>query len=131
MNSIFTKIIQMEERGHVVWDSNRVIAILDICPVNPGHILVIPYEEVSDISDLSDERYQEVWGVVKNLRRVLKKAFGAPRVGIAVEGFGVDHAHIHLVPVYFGGELNPERAKRADYRELEIAKEKILAAISG
>ena len=113
----------------MVWNMDRIIAILDVCPINPGHILVIPYEEVSDVSDLSEERYTEIWNVVKRLRRVLKRAFDAPRVGIAVEGFGVDHAHIHLVPVYSGGELNPERAKSANVRDLDVIQSKILAAV--
>jgi len=129
MKSIFTKIIRMEERAHVVWNSNRIIAILDICPINPGHLLVIPYEEVSDIDDLTDERYHELWRAVKHLRRALQSAFGAPKVGIAVEGFGVDHAHIHLVPVYSGNELNPERAKPASVKDLDLVHKKILAAI--
>lgn len=131
MISIFTKIIRRQTPSYIIYDSGRVIAILDRCPINTGHVLVIPYEEVSDINDLEIDRYHELWDVVRNLRNILKEAFDAPKVGIAVEGFGVDHAHVHLVPVYSGNQLNPERAVLASDADLQRAQEAIRSVLEG
>ena len=129
MDTLFTRIRKKEEAGHLIFDENNIFAILDTCPINTGHLLVIPYEEVEDINELSDERYKELWLAVKYLSSVLKKAFDAPKVGIAVEGFGIPHAHIHLVPVYNGNELNPERASPATTVELQDARSIIIKTI--
>ncbi len=119
MASLFSKMILGEIPCHKVWDQNNIMAILDINPINEGHLLVIPHEEVDDLFNLSKERYQEIWNTVRLISDALKKAFNCPRVGVAVEGFLIPHAHIHLVPVYNGNELNPKRAKPASTEDLE------------
>lgn len=129
MSTLFTKIISKEIPSFMVYNSNNIVAILDICPINKGHLLVIPFEETEDINDLDEYRYQEIWSVVRYLSGVLKLAFQAPKIGIAVEGFGVPHAHVHLVPVYSGNELNPERATAATQNELVDAMQKIMNVI--
>jgi len=125
MSNIFTKIIEGEEPAHTIWEGNSIIAILDIAPVNPGHILVIPYEEVEDIFDLDDSRYKDLWSVVTMLSKPLRVACSAPKIGIAVEGFGVPHVHIHMVPVYKPGDLNPQRAEISSENKLERMCQKI------
>lgn len=128
MSTIFTKIINNEIPSYTVYNSNNIIAILDKCPINEGHLLVIPFEEIEDINELEESRYHELWKVVRHLSGILKIAFQSPKIGIAVEGFGVPHVHVHLVPVYSGNELNPERAVEATADELSAAMKKIIGS---
>lgn len=130
MSTLFTKIISKDISSFMVYNSNNIVAILDICPINKGHLLVIPFEEIEDINDLDEPRYQELWKVVRYLSGILKVAFQAPKIGIAVEGFGVPHVHVHVVPVYSGNQLNPERAMRATEKELTDSMEKIMSVIN-
>lgn len=125
MSSIFTKIIAGLEPAHKVWEGQSVIAILDTMPVNAGHLLVIPHEEVEYIFDLHEARYNELWSLVRFLSTPLKLACSAPKIAVAVEGFGVPHIHIHMVPVYKAGELNPERATTANQNDLAKMCQKI------
>ncbi len=128
MSTIFTKIINNEIPSYTVYNSNNIIAILDKCPINEGHLLVIPFEEIEDINELEESRYHELWKAVRHLSGILKIAFQSPKIGIAVEGFGVPHVHVHLVPVYSGNELNPERAVEATADELSAAMKKIIGS---
>jgi histidine triad (HIT) family protein len=129
MSSIFTKIIRREEPGYIVWEDKEFIALLDINPIKPGHTLVIPKEEVDSIFDLSEEQYKKIWEIVKFLASPLQKATQAKRIGIAVEGFGVPHTHIHLVPVNNTCDLDPNKSKKATQEELETMHSQILNEI--
>ena len=104
-DSIFTKIINGEIPCHKVYEDDRVIAFLDLYPLNPGHTLVIPKHQIDHVWDLSDEDYQYLWEVVKLVAKRLKVVLEPVRVGVLVEGFGVPHAHIHLVPIDEGADL--------------------------
>lgn len=130
MPSIFSKIINGELPGYIIWKHSRFVALLDIKPINPGHTLLMPLEQIDSIYDLSDVDYQDIWKHVRILARAIQKATQAKRIGIAVEGFGVSHAHIHLVPVNQPEELDPHRAKAATANELSAMSEKIKLVIS-
>ena len=130
MNSIYTKIIRGELPAFRLWESDLSIAILDINPINPGHTLLIPKQQIDYIFDLPDELYNHMWQVVKWFAPLIQQAMDCERIGIAVEGFSVPHVHIHLVPVNSGNELNPERATSASSEELTIIQNKILQAIA-
>ena len=129
MTTLFSKIINNEIESFKVYENNQITAILDVNPISEGHLLVIPHEEVDDIFNLTSSRYHELWDVVSYLSGVLRDTFNSPRVGIAVEGFGVPHTHVHLVPIYSGNELNPDRAKSASSTELKATFDKLRAAI--
>ena len=105
--SIFTKIIKGEIPAHKIYEDDHVIAILDIHPINPGHMLVIPKKQVDHIWDMPDEDYQYLWGVARQLAIRLRETLQPPRVGVVVEGYGVPHVHIHLIPL-----LEPEDVKK-------------------
>jgi histidine triad (HIT) family protein len=98
---------------------------LDINPINPGHVLVIPKKHVDYLFDLEDKDYTALFLEAKKVAKGIKSALGPKRVGVAVEGFGVPHAHIHLVPINKGYELNPNNAKPMDKEELKKIGEKI------
>ncbi|MBU1092425.1 HIT family protein [Patescibacteria group bacterium] len=118
MDCIFCKIINGQEPAYKVYENERFLAFLDTKPVNPGHLLIVPKNHVGYIFDLDNGDYQEIFSVAKYLSGPLQKATQAKRIGIAIEGFGIDHIHLHLVPVNHAGELDPNRAKSLGSDEL-------------
>ena len=107
--SIFTRIINGEIPANKVYEDDRVIAILDLHPQMPGHTLVIPKVQVDHIWDLSDSDYEYLWATVKKIGQHIREVIGSPRVGVVVEGFGVPHCHVHLVPIYHGNDLKKQQ----------------------
>jgi histidine triad (HIT) family protein len=103
--SIFTRIINGEIPAHKIYEDDRVIAFLDLHPQTPGHTLVVPKVQVDPIWDLSNDDYLYLWEVVKKIGIHIQEVVGSPRIGISVEGFGVPHVHVHLVPIYHGNDL--------------------------
>lgn len=97
-DSIFTKIIKGEIPCHKVYEDERTIAFMDIHPVQPGHVLVVPKAQVDHFQDLSEEDYTAVWLTVRKVARKQKEVLQPKRVGIQVVGLDVPHAHIHVVP---------------------------------
>jgi len=124
-NCFFCKFVKNEIPCAKVYESDKAIAFLDINPINPGHTLVILKKHADYIFDLEDKDYKDLFLEAKKVAKALKKALNPKRVGIAVEGFGVPHAHIHLVPINRGYELNPNNAKPMAKEELEKIAEKI------
>ena len=120
---IFCKISNAELPHHKIWENDNFLAVLDVNPINPGHTLVIPKKHIDYIFDLQDKTYSEIFKVVKKIAGPLRKAMKSKRIGIAIEGFGVAHVHIHLVPINTENELDPHRAIKARERDLvKIAK---------
>ena len=109
----------------MIFETDSVTAILDLYPINPGHILVFPHEEVDYLFDLPKGRYHELLEVVRVLSGPLQQATSAKRIGVAVEGFGVPHVHVHMVPVNAGNELNPEKSSPATEQELAAMAKRI------
>lgn len=126
-DSIFTKIINGEIPCHKVYEDDRVLAFLDLHPQNPGHTLVVPKVQIDHLWDLSDNDYLYLWETVKKLGVHIKETLGAPRVGVVVEGFGVPHVHVHLVPIYHGEELKKpqDMAAEPDHEALAAMAEKM------
>jgi histidine triad (HIT) family protein len=128
--SIFSKIIAGEIPAHVVAESNEFLAFLDISPLAEGHVLVIPKKEVDYIFDLDDETYTGLHIFAKIVATALKKAIPCKKVGVAVIGLEVPHAHIHLIPMNRVDDMNFARPKLSfTQEELSATKEKIKAAL--
>ena len=98
MSSIFSRIVAGEIPCHKVWEDDGHLAFLDIHPVQPGHTLVIPKREVDYLFDLSGAEHAALWAAAHAVARRLKEVLGCARVCIAVLGYEVPHAHIHLIP---------------------------------
>lgn len=98
MSSIFSKIISGDIPSHKVAETENYFAFLDIFPVAKGHTLVIPKKEVDYIYDLEDEELAGLHIFAKKIAVAIKKAFPCERISVAVAGFEVPHAHIHLIP---------------------------------
>src|SRR5512136_1439904 len=99
MSSIFTRIINGEIPSYKIAEDERYFAFLDINPLAEGHTLVIPKKEVDYIFDIEDEDYKGLFLFAKKVARGLVRTVPCKRIGIAVVGLEVAHAHIHLVPL--------------------------------
>lgn len=123
MSTIFTKIINREIPAHIVAEDERFIAFLDISPLQKGHTLVVPKFEVDYIFDLDDDLLSGMHLFSKRVARGIKEAIPCNRIGMAVLGMEVPHAHIHLVPLTSEGDLsfsNPKLQLSSDEMD-EIA----------
>lgn len=106
MSSIFTKIIIGEIPSYKIAENEDFYAFLDISPLTKGHTLVIPKKEVDYLFDLDEETYIGLQAFARKVAIALKKAIPCIKVGVAVLGMEVPHAHIHLVPMQSEKDLN-------------------------
>jgi histidine triad (HIT) family protein len=106
MSSIFTKIINNEILAYKIAEDEHFLAFLDVSPLAKGHTLVIPKKEIDLIFDLENEDFKNLWSFAQMVAKKIKIAIPCERVGIAVIGLEVPHAHIHLVPLQEIGDLN-------------------------
>jgi len=130
MPSIFTKIINREIPGYIVAEDERYIAFLDINPLVLGHTLVVPKKEVDFIFDLDDDTLAGLNVFAKKVAHAIKNVVPCRRIGVAVIGLEVPHAHVHLVPMSSMGDLNFTRPKlNPSKAELEGVAKKIQEAL--
>lgn len=111
MATIFTRIVNGEIPSYKVAESDKFYAFLDINPLAQGHTLVIPKQETDYIFDIEEKEYQELFLFAKRVAAAIKKAIPCKRVGVAVLGMEVPHAHIHLVPLQSEGDMDFRKAK--------------------
>ncbi len=106
MASIFSKIVTGEIPSYKIAENDKFYAFLDINPLAKGHTLVIPKEEIDYIFDLPDDLLGELHVFSKEVAKKIEKAIPCERIGIAVIGLEVPHAHIHLIPMNHVGDMN-------------------------
>jgi histidine triad (HIT) family protein len=111
MTSIFSKIVAGEIPAYKVYEDENFLAFLDVFPIAAGHTLVIPKKEIDNVFDLDDELYLKYQLVCKKIAKALAISISCVRVGSAVVGLEIPHAHIHLVPLNSIGDLNFEKPK--------------------
>ena len=111
MASIFTKIVQGEIPSYKVAEDEKFYAFLDINPLSKGHTLVVPKTEVDYIFDLEDELLSELHLFAKKVAKAIENTIDCKRIGVVVYGLDVAHAHIHLIPLIEGNEINFSREK--------------------
>jgi histidine triad (HIT) family protein len=99
MASIFTRIINGEIPCYKVAEDARFIAFLDVRPLKPGHTLVVPKKEVDYIFDLDEETLADMMVFARRVALAMKEVIDCRRIGVAVLGLEVPHAHVHLVPL--------------------------------
>jgi histidine triad (HIT) family protein len=128
--TIFSKIVAGEIPAYKVAETVEFLAFLDINPLAEGHVLVIPKKEVDYIFDLDDETYTGLQIFAKIVAAGLRKAITCKRIGVAVIGLEVPHAHIHLIPMNNVSDLNFSRPKLSFTPEqLEATAERIKEAL--
>ena len=127
MATIFSRIAAGEIPSYKVAEDEKHFAFLDINPMAPGHTLVIPRREVDYLFDLTAEEYGELMEFARKVALKIKNAVPCQRVGVAVLGMEVPHAHIHLVPLQTEADMD----FRAPKREIPADEmERIAAAIA-
>lgn len=128
--SIFSKIVSGEIPAHIVAETTDFLAFLDVSPLVMGHVLVIPKKEVDYIFDMDDESYAGLTLFAKIVATGVKKAFPCKKVGVAVIGLEVPHAHIHLIPMNNVSDMNFAKEKlKPSQDELAAAAAKIKAVL--
>lgn len=128
MASIFSRIVAGEIPCYKLAEDERYFAFLDISPLTPGHTLVIPKREVDYLYDLDDVEIAEINVFAKKVAEALRKAIPCQRIGLAVIGLEVPHAHIHLIPIQKEKDMlfsNPKL--KLSPEEMEQIAEKIKA----
>ena len=121
MSTIFSKIVSGEIPCHKIYEDDHHLAFLDIMPLVMGHVLCIPKKEVDYIYDLTPTELSALWAFTQPIANAVKQAISCKRVGVAVIGLEVPHAHIHLVPLNQVGDINFTRPKLTPTKE-ELAK---------
>ena len=124
MASIFSKIISDEIPAYKILENENFLAFLDIFPLAKGHVLVIPKKEIDYLFDVSSDEYGELWKFARQVAKAMDKVIDCKRIGVAVIGLEVPHAHIHLVPLNNVSDINFERPKLSFSEEEmnEVAK---------
>ena len=125
MSCIFCEIVAGRIPALTVWESRDHLLMMDIRPIAQGHLLLLPKKHSEDIWLLPDREYAKLLATARKLAPKLRRATRAKRIGLVVEGFGVPHVHVHLVPVNKAGELNPTRAKAASPARLRALQRRL------
>jgi len=122
MSTIFTIIINGDIPSYKIAEDENFIAFLDAMPLVKGHTLVVPKKEVDLIFDLDSEEYKNLWSFAQKVAKKIKSAVPCVRVGVAVVGLEVAHAHIHLIPLNTVEDMNfrNERLKLSNEEYTEI-----------
>ncbi len=132
MSSIFSKIISGEIPSHKVAETADFLAFLDVSPLVEGHVLVIPKKETDYIFDLDNETYAGLMLFAKIVAEGIKKAIPCKKVGVAVIGLEVPHAHIHLIPMNVVSDMNFSKEKlKPSQEELAGIAQKIKGYLQG
>ena len=130
MASIFSKIISDEIPAYKVAENENFLAFLDIFPLAIGHVLVIPKNETDYLFDISSDEYLELWKFAQQVAKAMDKVIDCKRIGVAVIGLEVPHAHIHLVPLNNVSDINFERPKLIfSEKEMDLVAKKIIKAL--
>jgi len=110
-DSIFTKIIKGEIPCYKIAEDDRFIAFLDVFPIKKGHTLVVPKAQIDYLFDLDDSLLSDLMVFAKKVAQKMERAITCERIGVAVIGLEVPHAHIHLVPLDTVGDIDFSQPK--------------------
>ncbi|SHM82010.1 HIT family protein [Flavobacterium chilense] len=127
MSSIFTKIVNGEIPAYKIAEDDNYLAFLDVNPNAKGHTLCIPKQEIDKIFDMDDELYLGLMKFSKKIAVALEKTVPCKRVGIAVVGLEVPHAHVHLIPLNEMDEMRFQNKVSLSKEEFETLAKSIQA----
>lgn len=129
MTTLFTKIIEGEIPGQLVWKDELGAAFLDIEPLRPGHVLVVSRAEIDHWLDLPPATLAHLTQVAATIGRAQQAAFGSARVGVIIQGFEVPHAHLHVFPTDDAADFDLERKSARAPEDLAADAEQLRAAL--
>lgn len=126
--TIFTKIVKGTIPSYKIYEDQKTLAFLDIHPIQPGHVLVIPKKQIESVWDLTDEDYLALMKTVKLIAAKLKTEFKDKKIGIQVEGLDVPHAHIKIFPFSSSSEFHniPSLNNQPDTKSLSDMAQKLI-----
>lgn len=127
MSSIFTKIINGEIPAYKVAEDDNYLAFLDVNPNAKGHTLCIPKQEIDKIFDMEEEHYLGLMKFSRKVAKALEKTVPCKRVGVAVIGLEVPHAHVHLIPLNEMDEMRFVNKVKLEKEEFEALAKAIAA----
>lgn len=130
MATIFSRIAAGEIPSYKCAEDENYYAFLDINPLAKGHTLVIPKHEVNYIFDIEDEEYKGLWAFAKKVAVALKAAVPCERIGVAVIGLEVPHAHIHLVPINKESDMDFRNKKQFPADKMAAVAARVLEEFS-
>ncbi|MBK7037036.1 MAG: HIT family protein [Chitinophagales bacterium] len=130
MPTIFTRIINGEIPCHKIAEDENFFAFLDIMPLAPGHVLVVPKKQIDYIFDIDDDLLSGILPFAKKIAEAMEKVIPCERIGISVIGLEVPHAHMHLIPLRTMDDINFSRPKlKMSEKELAEIAAKIVAQL--
>ncbi len=125
MASVFTKIINGELPAYKIHEDELTISILTIEPINLGHALVIPKQEINHWFEVPELAFKQVQMNAQKIGKAIREATQCPRVLTAAIGFEVQHYHLHLIPAWSMDDLNFKKAQKRTEQEMKDILEKI------
>ena len=130
MVSVFAKIIAGELPGRFVWKDDRVVALLTIEPLQPGHTLVVPRVEVDHWHTIDPGLMAHLMHVAQSVGKAIQHGLGAERVGLMIAGIEVPHVHLHVTPIWKVSDLDFANAdRRPKSEDQDAVAEKIRGAL--
>ena len=129
MTTVFSRIIAGEIPGRFVWSDDRCAAFLTIEPLQPGHVLVVPREEISHWVDLPTDLAGHVFAVAQTIGKAQQQAFDPARIGLLVQGYEVPHAHVHVWPSRSAADFDLGATSPAAEEDLDRAAETLREAL--
>jgi histidine triad (HIT) family protein len=128
MKCIFCEIVEGREPASVIYDDDRILAFMSLQPAQPGECLIIPKQHIDHFTDIPDDLASHIIVIGQRIGRKMMQAFSPKRVGMAVHGFGVPHAHLIIVPQHNTDDITSGRFARIvgeeivfDLSEVKIA----------
>ena len=129
MASIFSKILSGELPGHYVWKDELCFAIMTIQPICPGHLIIIPIEEVNHWDEVPPATAAHMTQVAQKIAKGIKAVIPCTRVGVTIIGLEVPHAHVHLIPIDHLIDMDFKLAHLLPNAELAVTAASIRAAL--
>lgn len=132
MSTLFSKIINGDIPGRFIWQDPDCVSFLTVGPLTDGHALVVPRLEVDKWTDAPPELVAKLMGVAQTIGQAQVAAFGAPRAGVIIAGFEVEHLHIHVFPAYVLGNFSFASVdNNPDPAVMDASAEKLRIALRG
>jgi histidine triad (HIT) family protein len=128
--SVFTKILEGKFPAAFVYRDDVVAAFMSIGPLTPGHVLVVPTQQIDHWIDLPTELASKVFAVAQRVGQAIDAVYAPNRVGVMIAGDEVPHAHVHVLPINSAADLNFANAKPATLDELKVEAQKIAEALN-